>query len=51
MYTMQNGFGEILEIIVAQDGTTVIKLDGETRREFSTEDKAYNWAYRLGFRE
>ena len=51
MYTMQNWLGEFLEIIVAQDGTTVIKLDGETRKEFSSEEKAYNWAYRLGFRE
>lgn len=47
---MENGFGIVIEIHVLEDGAAYIKID-EDVKPFSSEESAYDWAYRKGFRE
>lgn len=53
VFAMENGFGIVIEIHVKKDGTADIKFDeiDELIKTFPSEDAAYDWAYRKGFRE
>ena len=55
-YEMENIYGDVAKIAYIDGGAaTVTYPDPETGRDtirvFETEDRAYNWIYRRGFRE
>ena len=54
-YDMENGFGDYVTIIVRNDGSAecvVTDWNNVTDAiQFDSEDDAYDWAYRRGYRE
>lgn len=49
-YTMEDFYGDECKITVYADGTATAETFW-TRKAFCIEDRAYDWAYRRGFRE
>ena len=49
-YTMEDFCGEECKITVYENGTATAETFWTTKN-FPIEDRAYDWAYRRGFRE
>ena len=55
-YTMENIYSESARVIVFTDGTAAVvtfdyDLGIDVAEGFPSEDAAYNWCYKNGFRE
>lgn len=55
-YEMENFYGDTIEIVAFCDGTAAVRffnLEANCKeyKSFDSEDTAYNWAFRRGFRE